>query len=218
RFYARAIEVFGDEGGAVQRYENSQRAEYIRKMPTLRYMLADSLRLSARGLVESAAMARTETERLAMLAQRTQRLADAQMYYNQVVTEMEGWNAEVFTQLELQYFRNAHFYQADCAFDRGDYGTAIGQYLNAVNRWQDHPAALVGWVQIMNARAELGQIEAARSAHARAMELFNQMPDGAFNRADSLMTRERWNDWLQWMTQLELFGPGSATAGVPTPD
>lgn len=212
-FYARAIEVLGDEGGAVERYQHDKR--YQNEMPMLRYMLADSLRLSARGLIEQAEQARTESERMAKLNARVERLSDAQMYYNQVVVELERWHPDAFSETELQYFRNAQFYQADCAFERGDYETAISLYLNAVSRWQDHPAALVGWVQIMNARAELGQLEAARSAHARAMELFNQMPEGAFARADSLMTRERWDAWLQWMQQLDLFSP---TAGAPTPD
>ncbi|MFN3166339.1 MAG: hypothetical protein ACE37H_04660 [Phycisphaeraceae bacterium] len=228
-FYARAIEVLGEEGGAVERIQlyvhnvESDQADsaylrdLLRKLPQLRYMLADSLRLSARGLLTEAEQARTETERLAKLSERTKRLSDAQMYYNQVIYDMKDWHPDSFSQLEWLYFRNAHFYQADCVFDRGDYETAIGLYLNAVSKWQDHPAALVGWVQIMNARAELGQIEAARSAHARAIELFNQMPEGAFERPDALMTRQRWDDWLQWMQQLDLFGPGTATAGVPTP-
>jgi len=216
RFYARAIEVLGSEGGAVERYMHDDR--YQRELPVLRYMLADCLRLSARGLIAAAESARTETERLAMLTERTRRLSDAQMYYNQVVVELERWHPDSFTSLELQYFRNAQFYQADCAFDRSDFETAISLYLNAVNRWQDHPVALVGWVQIMNARAELGQMEAARSAHARAIELFNQMPEGAFNRADSLMTRDRWDAWLQWMTELDLLAPNSETAGVRVPD
>lgn len=215
RFYARAIEVLGSEGGAVERYQHDGR--YQSDMPMLRYMLADCLRLSARGLEEEAELARTETERLSMLAERTRRLSDAQMYYNQVVVELERWHPDAFSQLQVQYFRNAQFYQADCAFERGDYETSIGLYLNAVSRWQDHPAALVGWVQIMNARAELGQHEAARSAHTRAIELFKQMPDGAFERSDSLMTRERWDAWLQWMTTLKLFDDGPATAGAPTP-
>ena len=214
-FYARAIEVLGEEGGAVERY--AQNNEYAREMPVLRYMLADSLRLSARGLLKQAEQARTETERLAKLSERLKRLSDAQMYYNQVVYDMKDWHPDSFSQLEWQYFRNAYFYQADCVFDRGDYETAITLYLNAVSKWQDHPAALVGWVQMMNAWAELGKYEQARSAHARAIELFNQMPEGAFARSDSLMTRERWDDWLQWMQQLELFGPGQSTANVPTP-
>jgi len=218
RFYARAIEVLGDEGGAVERYQHSENERYRREMPTLRYMLADSLRLSADGLSEQAEQSRTETERLAMLAERTERLADALMYYHMVITELEKWHPDSLTQLEQQYFRNAHFYMADCAFERGDFETAIGFYLNAVSRYQDHPVALVGWVQIMNARAEMQQYEAARSAHARAIELFNQMPEGAFQRADSLMTRERWDDWLQWMSQLDLFEKDVSTAGVPTTD
>ena len=217
RFYARAIEVLGDKGGAVERYQHSAEEAYQREMPTLRYMLADSLRLSAEGLTEQAEQARTETERLAMLATRTERLSDALMYYHMVITELEKWHPDALSQLEQQYFRNAHFYMADCAFERGDFETAIGFCLNAVSKYQDHPVALVGWVQIMNARAELQQYEAARSAHARAIELFNQMPEGAFQRADSLMTRERWDDWLQWMTQLDLLEKGAATAEVPTP-
>ncbi|MEM9348249.1 MAG: tetratricopeptide repeat protein [Planctomycetota bacterium] len=227
RYYARAIEVFGEEGGAIERiqlrvHEIESESEpkenpYLRQMPTLRYMLADSLRLSADGLIDQADQARTETERLAMLATRTERLSDALMYYHMVITELEKFHPDALTQLEQTYLRNAHFYMADCAFDRGDFETAIGFYLNAVSRYQEHPVALVGWVQIMNARAELEQYEAARSAHARAIELFNQMPESAFRRADSLMTRERWDDWLQWMSQLDLYEDGRSTAGVPTP-
>ncbi|MEM6258336.1 MAG: tetratricopeptide repeat protein [Planctomycetota bacterium] len=225
RYYARAIEVFGEEGGAIERIQmrvhqiesDSEPKEnpYLRQMPTLRYMLADSLRLSADGLIDQADQARTETERLAMLATRTERLSDALMYYHMVITELEKFHPDALTQLEQTYLRNAHFYMADCAFDRGDFETAIGFYLNAVSRYQEHPVALVGWVQIMNARAELEQYEAARSAHARAIELFNQMPESAFRRADSLMTRERWDDWLQWMSQLDLYEDGRSTAGVP---
>ena len=59
RFYARAIEMLGDEGGAVERYQHSENEQYQREMPTLRYLLADSLRLSADGLVEQAEQART---------------------------------------------------------------------------------------------------------------------------------------------------------------
>lgn len=227
RFYARAIEVLGDEGGAVERIQmrvhETQGSDqeddypYARQLPTLRYLLADSLRLSADGLVEQAQQARTETERIAMLDKRTERLEDALMYYHMVITELEKWHSDTLTPLEKQYFRNAHFYMADCAFERGDFVTAITFYLNAVKRYRDDPVALVGWVQIMNARAELGQYEAARSAHARAIELFNQIPEGAFNRADSLMTRERWDDWLQWMTQLDLFEADTATAGASAP-
>ncbi|MGB1124819.1 MAG: tetratricopeptide repeat protein [Phycisphaeraceae bacterium] len=218
RFYARAIEMLGAEGGAVERYQHSENEQYKREMPTLRYLLADSLRLSADGLVEQAEQARTETERLAMLATRTERLADAFMYYHMVITDLERWHADSLTQLEQQYFRNAHFYIADCAYERGEFERAIRFYLDAVGRFKDHPAALVGWVQIMNARAELGQYEEARIAHARANELFKQMPDGAFLRADSLMTRERWSDWLQWKTQLDQRDENSSTAGVPTPN
>lgn len=218
RFYARAIEMLGDEGGAVERYQHSENEQYQREMPTLRYLLADSLRLSADGLVEQAEQARTETERLAMLATRTERLADALMYYHMVITELERWHADSLTQLEQQFFRNAHFYMADCAYERGEFERAIVFYLNAVSRFKDHPVALVGWVQIMNARAELEQYEEARIAHARANELFKQMPDGAFLRADSLMTRERWSDWLQWKTQLDQRDENSSTAGVPTPN
>jgi len=165
-YYARAIEVLGDEGGAVERFRHDPR--YQDEMPRLRYMLADALRLSARVLIEAAEQARTESERMEKLSARIQRLSDAQMYYNQVVVELERWHPDAFSQTELLYFRNAQFYQADCAFERGDYEAAIALYLNAVSRWRDHPAALVGWVQIMNARAELGQDEAARSARVTA--------------------------------------------------
>lgn len=230
-YYARAIEVLGEDGGALGRYcrpglpEEANEEDERKKIsyiygPRLRFMLADSLRLSAAGLLKRAQDSRSEVDRLAAQAERLQRLQAAQMYYNQTLTELDGRHAaspESLEPIERVYHRNAYFYQADCAFARGDYANAILLYQDAAQRWQDHPASLVAWVQIINAAAEMGDYERAKAAHRQANELFDRLPPEVFDHPDALMTRQRWDDWLRWSTQLDLYStsPG-ANAGVPT--
>ncbi|MEM1028189.1 MAG: tetratricopeptide repeat protein, partial [Planctomycetota bacterium] len=109
--------------------------------PVLRYMLADSLRRSSRALADQAQNARSERQRLAFQVERTQRLRNAEMYYDQVITELEGRFEAARSDLENLYLRNAYFYKADCSYDRGDYTVAIDRYREAAQRWSDHPSS-----------------------------------------------------------------------------
>lgn len=222
-FYARAIEVLGEEGGAVERYatqdENSTAGagQYMPELaPKLRYMLADCLRLSALGLGQQAADTPNQNERLAMQAERVTRLRRAQILFNQVQNDLDGRHPDSLSRLEKVYHRNAYFYQADCLYERSDFAGSIPLYQDAAARWREHPSALVAWVQVVNAAAEMGDFERARDAHRQAVEVFNKLPDDAFDRPDSLMTRQRWDDWLRWSTELDLYPDGTATAGVET--
>ena len=144
------------------------------------------------------------------------RLQDAQILYHQVVTEMSEIHLDSLSRIERVYLRNAYFYIADCAYARSDYANAILLYQDAATRWQDHPSSLVAWVQIVNAAAEMGDFERARAAHRQAVDVFNKLPEEVFDHPDSLMTRQRWDDWLRWSTELDLYPDGTATAGVET--
>lgn len=224
-YYARAIEVLGEDGGALGRYcrpgqteEDAQGANIAMKYgPRLRYMLADSLRLSAAGLLKRAQDARSEVDRLAAQSERLKRLQAAQMYYNQTLTELDARHPASLEPIERVYHRNAYFYQADCAYARADYANAILLYQDAAQRWQHHPASLVAWVQIINCAAEMGDYDRAKAAHRQANELFDRLPPEVFDHPDSLMTRQRWDDWLRWSTQLDLYTSGNREqAGVAT--
>jgi len=224
-YYARAIEVLGEEGGAVERYagprvprpdEEDDDGDDVALGARLRYMLADCLRLSAEGLGRQSAQVPNEGDRLEMQAERVRRLQQAQTLYQQVRDEMSGIHIDALSRIERVYFRNAYFYMADCAYARSDYANAILLYQDAATRWQDHPSSLVAWVQIVNAASEMGDYERARAAHRQAVDVFEKLPEEVFDHPDSLMTRQRWDDWLRWSTELDLYPDGTATAGVET--
>ncbi|MEM9414052.1 MAG: hypothetical protein AAGA29_01070 [Planctomycetota bacterium] len=222
-YYARGIEVLGDAGGAVERYGNGQGAgededesDVISLEAKLRYMLADCLRLSAFGLGRQAAQTPNQSDRLAMQAERVRRLSEAKMYYQQVQELLDDVHPNNQSRVERIYHRNAYFYQADCAFEQSDFANAILLYQDAATRWQDHPASLVAWVQIVNSAAEMKDYARARAAHRQAVEVFGKLDDSVFEHPDSLMTRQRWDDWLRWSTELDLYPEDNATAGVDT--
>ncbi len=180
--------------------------------PVLRYMLADSLRRSTQAL-ERDADALSERQRVAFRAERTERLRDAEMYYDQVITELDARHGAARSELENLYLRNAYFYKADCTYERGDYRLAIDRYREAAQRWSEHPAALVAQVQIVNAYCELGEFQQAHVANQNAMFQLTQMDDKVFDSPAMPMTRQHWEDWLRWSSELKLLDKKSASVG-----
>ncbi|MEM8739578.1 MAG: tetratricopeptide repeat protein [Planctomycetota bacterium] len=180
--------------------------------PVLRYMLADSLRRSSRTLTDQVRNARSERQRLAFQSERTDRLRDAEMFYDQVITELEARFDAARSDLENLYLRNAYFYKADCAYDRRDFTVAVDRYREAAQRWSDHPASLVAQVQIVNAYCELQEFQQAYVANQNALWQLSQMDDEVFDRPDMPMTRQHWEDWLRWSSELKLLDKKSASA------
>ena len=201
--YVSAIERLTE---AVKRYGNTEQG------PTLRFLLADAYRKSVPAIDAELASRQAQSDRLEMQAERQRRLEQAQAYYNQVLTELEGRDPQTLSPLEKLYLRNSYFYQADAAFDRQQYELAINLYDVAARRWKDNPASLVALVQIVNANCEIGQYQAARVANERARRQLARMPDDVFDDPTLPMSRQHWEDWLRWTSQVELFG-SSASAG-----
>lgn len=202
-FYVPAIERLSE---AVERYGETGQG------PTLRFLLADAYRKSVAKLETMLAERQSKNDQLQLQAERKHRLEEAQKLYNQVINELEAKPQVAVTDMEQLYRRNAYFYQADCAFDRGQYELAISLYDMAARRFEDHPAALIALVQIVNAHCELGQYQEARVANEQARWQLNRIPDAAFEDPDLPLTRRHWEDWLRWTSQLDVFGPkASAT-------
>lgn len=195
-YFVPAIERLEE---AVQRYGTSAES------PTLRYLLADSYRKSVGALDQRLQERQSQSERLALQAERSRRLEQAQVFYNQVVSELEAKPAGTLNGLEQLYRRNSYFYQADAAFDRGQYETAIQLYDNAARRWDKDPASLVALVQIVNAYCELGQYQQAKVANETARWQLERIPESAFEDQTLPMSRQHWEDWLRWTSELELF-------------
>ncbi len=203
RYFTDAIERLE---AAVERY--GQDLEGAR----LRYLLADAYRKSVAALEATADGPTTQRTRVAQQAERNRRLERAQNLYNMVIEDLESRIDQVLSPTERLYLRNAYFYQADAAFDRRQYETAIALYGEAARRWENHPASLVALVQIFNARCELGQFQEARVANDQARWQLERMPDDAFDDPTLPMTREHWEDWLRWTSELELLGDQASAA------
>lgn len=204
--YVKAIERLNE---GVTRYGDTEQGA------RLRYLLADSYRRSVDVLDEKLKGELSQRKRLALQKARRKRLEQAKKYYNKVINQLEARPADSLSELEKLYHRNAYFYQADCAFDRGQYKLAIDLYNDAAQKWEDNPASLVALVQIVNAHCELGNYQEAGVYNRMALERLKQMPDEAFNRPDLPMSRQHWEDWLRWTSERNLFsGPPKEKANA----
>jgi tetratricopeptide (TPR) repeat protein len=99
------------------------------------------------------------------------------------------------------YNKLSHFYRADCLYDLGQYEEAIHLYDAAAFRYQDDPASLAAYVQIVNAYDALGKPDEAKAANERAKWLLKRMPEDAFNNGTFAMPKEYWEDQLKWAGQ-----------------
>jgi TolA-binding protein len=185
-----------------QRYPDDARAT------RLTYLKADSYRRHAADLVEElqttptqvATDAGPEATRARIAAERdiVEVLEAAQGLYRDVLADYRATPPTEPADRRLQ--KLSEFYLADCAFDLGDYTTAIELYNAAAYRHQDDPAALGAYVQIVNAHLKLGQPDEAKVVNERAKWLLKRMPPDAFddNQGVGTLTREQWQRWLEW--------------------
>jgi hypothetical protein len=70
-------------------------------------------------------------------------------------------------------------------------------YDRAARRYSDHVCAVHALVQIINCYDALGDAERAQVAHRNALKRLAQLPEGAFDDPQALMTREAWDRWLR---------------------
>lgn len=205
--YARAIELLTE---AVQRYGETEDG------PVLRYLLADCNRLSVPAIDHKIATTQSIAAQHALRDERNDRLKQAEILYNQAISGLEAMRNVrlVLTPVQKVYLRNAYFYQADCAYDRGVYEQAIQLYNTAANNYAKDPASLIARVQMVNAYCELGQFQQARVVNDMARRQLERIPDSAFEDESLPMKRQQWEDWLRWTSDRKLFG-SQASADTP---
>lgn len=199
---------------AVDRYVRPDTAPAEAESAMLLFRLADALRRSVADLTLAPEQMPTAAAERALEQERTTRLTEAQSLFSEVIDRLEARDPDSLSDIEGLALRNAYFYRADCAYERARWEEAITQYDAAAKRWEKHPASLVALVQIVNARAEQGDVRAARIANDRARYQLSRIPDEAFDDPTLPMTRQHWQDWLRWTSELDLMSP-QASAGVP---
>jgi len=196
--------------------EAVQRYGALAQGPVLRFKLADAYRLSAPVLQTESQGQVTAAQRQALEVERAERLSEAQNLYKMVVDSLRGRDEAGLSEVEQVCLRNAYFYRADCAYDLGQFAQAIALYDEAAKRWAKYPVSLIALIQIVNADCELGRIDDARRANARAREHLKDIPLEAFNDPTLPMSRKEWEQWYRWSSDAGLF-EAQASAGAAGP-
>lgn len=188
--FGKAIETLHE---AVNRYpDNPRRIEML-------FQLADSYRGHAMQLVQQLdalqRLAPKERERLDRL--RREHLQLGIQYYAAVCEGALSGVKAVRSRLEADLQRRGFLYQADCLFHLDDFEAAITLYDFTSRKYSLHHSSMYALVQIVNCFSNLGQIDRAQTAHRRALVRLEQLPPDTFSAADSLMTRDAWERWLE---------------------
>lgn len=166
------------------------------------FWLADAFRLEAQSIAETLMGALPDSQRERLEAAQIERTERAGALFGEVIRILGAEDPRRRTTLENLYLRNAHFYRGDCAFDLGDFATAIRHYDAARLAYRDDPASLVAMVQIVNAHVAEGDYERARAANERARLFFEQLPDQVWDDPTLPMTRADWERWLDSSSRL----------------
>lgn len=175
----------------------------------LKYRLADSLRQEAASIERSLATeARPDAEAVALEQARGDHLREALSLFAEVRDGLGALPPERLSESGRVALRNSYFFLGDCAFDLGDYESAVRHYETAREKFSRDPASLVGMVQIVNAYVAMGEIDRARAANERARRFYTSLPQDAWNDPYLPMSREDWERWLDSTAELFGFGEG----------
>ncbi|MBC7773196.1 MAG: tetratricopeptide repeat protein, partial [Pyrinomonadaceae bacterium] len=188
---------------AVERLtEAEKRFPKDRELDEIRYKLADSMRLSAAQIDTALRDAIPQSQRQELEKARRLRRREAMRLYGLVRTELDKKDKSI-SDLDKIYLRNAMFYQGDCAYDLGDYDTAIEYYDQAKDRFAAEPASLVAMVQIVNAYVQRGEWTKAATANQRAVQHLEKFNESAWAQPNLPMEKKHWARWLDSRALLE---------------
>lgn len=203
--FVSAIERLSE---AMERYPDDPRSAETR------YLLADSYRGNAlaigRRLGEDTGLSPAEGSRLTTM--RSEQLQQAEEIFGSIVNDHAPQPGQTLPASLEELVRRAHLYQADCAFELGQFDHAVGLYESASRQYSGGASSMYALVQIVNCYSALGDIERASAAHQRALLRLKQLPDTAFASPESLMDRTAWERWLRNSP----VGGETVTASVPT--
>jgi tetratricopeptide (TPR) repeat protein len=183
--------------------EFTQRYPDDTRIGQLLFLMADSYRKSALALDHQPGPAAADAmgnppapDMVEVAAAKRDRLNKAKGFYDQVIDTFRSHPPQ--DDNDKLYLKLSHFYRADCLYDMGQYLDAIKLYDSAAFRYQDDPAALAAYVQIVNAYCAVGKIDEAKTANERAKWILRRMPPDAFKDGAFPMPKEYWSAWLQW--------------------
>jgi tetratricopeptide (TPR) repeat protein len=197
--YEQAIERLAE---VIARYGSDQNpADHAQ----LQFQLADAYRKSVQQIDTKLEGSLPPSKRAEFSAERVRRLEEAGESFEAVIATLEAVPQKDLSDLQKLYLRNSYFFRADCAYALGRYdgaGGAIAMYDKAIQRYETDPASLVAMIQIVNSYGQMKQWAKARAANERAKIRLRAIPDEAFDDPNLPMSRQAWQRWLDWSTQL----------------
>ncbi len=181
----------------------------------LLFELAESYRRDAAEIGRTLQEEMPDSERRDLETTRSARLTRAMGLYQEVRDALAAVDSRRLTDGDALRLRNSHFYMADCAFDLGEFETAIRLYDAARERYPRDPASLVAMIQIVNAYVEQGDLKRAATANERARRFYESLPEEVW--ADPTLPIGR-RDWQRWLDALAVLGGPTAGAGEGAED
>ncbi len=189
---------------ALERYPQDERAVGAQSL------LANAYRHSALALKEDIKNTAKASEWPRMRDEMKSRLERAAELFSTLVHTFEESGEQELDALQTLALQQARLYQADCLFELGRYEEAVALYETAAFIYRDEPSALSAYVQVINCRLSLGQMEEAQAALRRAQYLLKIMPERVFEGDYIGQNREEWDRFLDWLGRAKLLGSGQA--------
>lgn len=185
--YPRAIELLE---------EALVRADQTPDSDRVRYDLADAHRRAATTVRTQLAEALPDHQRQTLTRSLSSHLRRSMELFEQTRVSLATRDERRLGELERLRGRNAGFFAADCAYELGDYQTAIQLYEAARERHPTDPASLVSMVQVVNAYLKLGDTRRAQVANERARRFYESLPAETWADPNLPMSQEHWKAWL----------------------
>ena len=179
-----------------------------------RYALAKARQRTAEWLLQMQYQADNENARTNFSTQRQVRLGESLAEFHAVFVELRQLeDSENLDPLHAALLRNTQFEIAHSEFMLGNFTRALDGFSTAANRYQNHPSAVLACVLMVECHLQLGQKTEARSMLEVARRTLDKLPDAAFERSNTELSRAEWQDWL---TRIIAMQPvEQLTAGPP---
>ena len=180
----------------------------------IRYWLADSHRRLAELLADRGG---TPGERRSFELARIAHLETALSGYEEVIDAWGEREEKLLDRRRRAMLRNALVNRARTTYDLGRWEAAARLYDTVARRYADEHVSMQALVQIVNCYDMLGESQKATVAHRNALLRLEQLPDAAFDAADSLMDREAWSQWLRNRPAGQVANAGAVGGGEVRP-
>jgi tetratricopeptide (TPR) repeat protein len=187
--------------------------EAVQAQTEARYLLAKALRHTAELPQRKLESAETENARLELRRTMQDLLSQARDEYRKLQTELLALEElDMLDELEQRVLRDCFFEVAHTYFALASYGIdstgenyqkAITAYASAANQYSRDPQVILAYLQISNCYKRLNKPSDARSSLEQAKVILKQMPDAAFQKNSTNMTKAEWKEWLEWVQNLQ---------------